>query len=548
MKKNIIVCFLLASLVGWSAMRLDAQSTGTLGISSSGTSALTGNTNTNEMMTSIPSAQLAMSTSDYLVTAGDVYLLMYYATSSTIEYPITVDSTYKIRVSNLGVIDATGKTFNQLKTQVETIVSNNYPLGGVQFVLRQPSSFKVYLRGEVPVARDLSAWALVRLSTLLELHLTENSSSQDTLLRDITLLQDSTLLGNSSTENSSSKDNTLLSSYLTENSSIRDIQIRSRNGQVKTYDLFKAMRDGDLTQDPFVRPDDTIVVNRVERKVSISGAVERPGTYQILKGENLKDIIMKYGCGFTEIADSTRITLVRYANSIALAGEKIALSEADITNNFVLENYDSITIPDIITLRPVLFVEGAVNIRVVGDASATSNRLPINFNEGETYGILVRSNVAWFSAISDTQNAYIIRGNMQIPINLNPLLYDASNRNDVPIKANDTLVIPFRQYFISIAGAVARPGRYPYIPDRTWEYYIGLAGGFDPSKNSFDKITITDISGNKLTKNDTIRPETLITAESNKFLYSFNQVAPIITTSLSIISTFISLYLILNSL
>jgi protein involved in polysaccharide export with SLBB domain len=475
-------------------------------------------------MTLTPNAQLAMSTSDYLVTAGDIYLLAYFSGTAAVEYTITVDSTYKIRVSNLGVIDATGKNFNQLKTQVEKIVSNNYPLGGVQFVLRQPSSFKVYLRGEVPVARDLSAWALVRLSTLLGLNLTGYSSIQG---------------------------NSLLNSNLTGYSSIRDIQIRSSNGQVKTYDLFQALRDGDLTQDPFVRPDDVITVNRLERNVTITGAVERPGTYQILRGENLQDIIVKYGHGFTEVADTSRIALLRYVNSTALAGERIDLSETDVANNFVLENYDAINVPNITSLRPVLFVEGAVAITTEeesGGTPASSNRLPVNFNAGETYGVLVRNNIRWFSAVSDTQNAYIIRGNTQIPINLNPLLYDASNRNDVPIETNDTLVIPFRQYFVSVAGAVSVPGRYPYIPDRSWEYYIGLAGGFDPSRNSAEKITITDIAGNKLTKSDVIRPETVITAESNKILYGFNQVAPVITTALTIISTAISLFILLNNL
>jgi protein involved in polysaccharide export with SLBB domain len=116
-------------------------------------------------------------------------------------------------------------------------------------------------------------------------------------------------------------------------------------------------------------------------------------------------------------------------------------------------------------------------------------------------------------------------------------------RNDILIEENDTLIIPFRQYFVSVAGAVALPGRYPYIPDRSWEYYIGLAGGFDPNRNSGDKITITEISGKKMKKSDAITPETVITAESNKFLYGFNQIAPIITTSLTIITTAISLFM-----
>ena len=43
---------------------------------------------------------------------------------------MSYNSTYKIRVSNLGIVDASGKTFLELKKQVEDIVSKNYPMSG----------------------------------------------------------------------------------------------------------------------------------------------------------------------------------------------------------------------------------------------------------------------------------------------------------------------------------------------------------------------------------------------------------------------------------
>jgi protein involved in polysaccharide export with SLBB domain len=114
------------------------------------------------------------------------------------------------------------------------------------------------------------------------------------------------------------------------------------------------------------------------------------------------------------------------------------------------------------------------------------------------------------------------------------------------IEENDTLVIPFRQYFVSVAGAVKAPGRYPYIPDREWDYYIGLAGGFLPGQNSFDAVTIRDVSGKRMKKTDIITPETIITAKNNHFLYYFGQFGPVVTTVLSIVSTFITVRLLLN--
>ena len=81
------------------------------------------------------------------------------------------------------------------------------------------------------------------------------------------------------------------------------------------------------------------------------------------------------------------------------------------------------------------------------------------------------------------------------------------------------------------------------IPNKTYEYYIGLAGGFDKAMNKGKAVDIRDSEGNKLSKSAVITPEATITAETNSFLYYFNQYAPVITTILSIISATISVYL-----
>ena len=102
-------------------------------------------------------------------------------------------------------------------------------------------------------------------------------------------------------------------------------------------------------------------------------------------------------------------------------------------------------------------------------------------------------------------------------------------------------MVPFEQSFVTVAGAVQVPGRYPYIPDRTWDYYIGLAGGFDKNRNAGDMIKITDKNNKKYSKKNFITPESTITAETTAFTFYFNKYAPIITTVLSAITTTISI-------
>jgi protein involved in polysaccharide export with SLBB domain len=449
-------------------------------------------------------AMLARSGSDYRVTPGDIYTLAYMAGNNPVSYIIVVDASYRIRVSNLGIVNGAGKTFMQLKSEVESVVTNNYPLSGVQLVLSQPAFFIVYVNGEVRQAGEFSAWGLSRLSSLAGENLTAYAS-------------------------------------------IRDISIKSLNGQTRVYDLFKARR-GELSQDPYLRPGDVITFSRVKRTVTIGGAVERPGTYQLQEGENIKELIELYGSNFTPIADVSKVEMVRFVNSKDVAGDKIFLTANDLANNFVLQDNDEITVPIITALRPVMFVEGAVDntgqtMPNVTSELVSSNRLIVQFNNGETYASLVRKNIRWFTAVSDTQNAYIIRGGDEhIPLNLNPMLYDASYRGEVLVQENDILIIPFRQYFVTVAGAVVRPGRYPYIPDREWDYYIALAGGFMPGLNAREAVTITDINGKQLKKTDSIGPETVITAITNHSLYYWNQYAPVVLSAFSIILTALSLW------
>jgi protein involved in polysaccharide export with SLBB domain len=542
--------------------------------------------------------QLALSSPDYPVTAGDIYTLSYAANGSPVTYTIAVDSSYRVRISNMGIINAEGKTFRQLKTDAEAIVANNYPLSGVQMVLSQPGLFKVFVVGEVKTAEEVSTWALARLSSL--------------------------------------------TGYMTSYASFRNVTVKSRNGQEKTYDLFRAERLGDLTQNPYLRPDDVITFNRFERQVTINGAVERPGIYQLLTGEHLKDLIETYahgfapladktrmelvrfmgsasvsgdkfllkesdigenyvlmnydvinilsitenrpvatvdrlerhitlegavrrpgtydllpdehlrdlievyGDGFTPLADKTRLELIRYVNTNFTAGEKISIGQEELDNNYPLENYDTVFIYSLADIRPVFFIEGAVREateETVSSEPSVSRRMVIPFNRGEYYSSVIRKNSRWFFSESDTRNAYIIRAETQIPINLNRALYDVDWHGEILIEENDVLIIPFKQYFVTVAGAVEQPGRYPYIPDRDGEYYVALAGGLIPGRNSFETLKIRDINGKSLKKTDAITPETIITAPTNHFLYYFNQFAPVLTTVLSIVTTVISISL-----
>ena len=129
------------------------------------------------------------------------------------------------------------------------------------------------------------------------------------------------------------------------------------------------------------------------------------------------------------------------------------------------------------------------------------------------------------------------------------MLFNKEYSDDsLKLESEDTLVIPFRQYFVTVTGAVKAPGRFAYVPDRTWDYYVGLAGGFDQDRNVRDAVDIKTSDGQTLTKDDYIVPEAMIDAKSNSFLYGFNKYATPLLTVLSIITSSISLYMFFSNI
>ena len=447
------------------------------------------------------SVDLAMSSADYMVTAGDIYTLSFAAGSTPVSYTIPVDSSYRVRVANLAVLDATGMSFVKLKRQVEDIVTKNYPLSAVQFVLLNPSTFKVRLVGEVKSASEKTAWALTRLSSVI-------------------------------------------SGSLTDYSSRRIVTVTSQSGQKKTYDLFQARRFGDLTQNPYLRPGDVITIGRAERIVNINGAVERPGEYELLAGENFKELVEYYGNGYTTDANPSRIEVRRtYGyNSVPKKEEILYWDGTNLEENRELINNDVVTVPSYTSLRPVIFVEGAIstsetksegNVSVVETASGTlhtSSKKAFLFVEGRSYTSFIRSNVNLFTPISDTDKAYIMRKGTIIPIDVTRIMHDVAYDPDLLMEPYDVLHIPFQSFDVRVSGSVKNPGTYPYVPNRTYEYYISLAGGIITSENVGGSVTITDVDGKRMSKSDVITPDSTIMVKTNSFMYWWNQYAPIITT------------------
>ena len=484
----------------------------------------------------IKRAQVAMATNEYIVTAGDIYSLVYNGGT----FSISVDSTYRVRIANLGIINAKGLTIQEFKSKVEALIVNNYPTGGVQFFLSNPAQFHVYVKGEVKAARTVETWALAHVSDVL-------------------------------------------SSFYTDYSSRRFVKIISADGTEKRYDLYKASRLGDFFQDPYLRPGDTIVLEKLDRKIWLSGAVIREGEYELEPGEELKELIFDYGEGFNPYANKDKITLSRFVGGQTMYVAS-TLKESDLHVTTPLACYDRVYVASMKDTASVVYVEGAVSkyydyengtffeidsdddgvsdyIEFPGDvasAPASSARLVIPYSKDISCRALLTSNPLMLLNSADLRNACVIRTKIaadgkiteeKFMIDLDSVIHptgDSDNTDDFLLQPNDRLVIPFIQYFVTVTGGVTTPGRYSYQPDRTWDYYVNLAMGFDYDQSLFKIVKITDKNGKKLSKKSIIPPEAIIYAQRNSpnngwFVPLLSTLIAFVSSVLTLVAAFVTL-------
>ena len=140
---------------------------------------------------------------------------------------------------------------------------------------------------------------------------------------------------------------------ISEIGSLRDIKLIRNNKEISSFDLYSLLINGDRTGDINIEAGDTLLVNAASQFVEISGAVKRPGIYEILNGETLKDII-NFALGFTQTANYSKISL-----------ESLDLNEAKI----VRENTNNLNkdLKDVLSINVFNYVSDmASNIEVLG--------------------------------------------------------------------------------------------------------------------------------------------------------------------------------------
>ncbi|MFZ5906268.1 MAG: SLBB domain-containing protein, partial [Nitrospirota bacterium] len=247
-------------------------------------------------------------------------------------------------------------------------------------------------------------------------------------------------------------------------SSLRDVRVTALDGSVRSYDLFKAERFGDPSQNPLLRPGDVVEVSKATRIVSIEGEVRRPGRYQLLAGEGVKELVSYYGDGALESGRTDLVVLTRKATSQKPESESVVF---DLGGKGLPElmDGDRVRIPSREEYLPIVYIEGAVagdQLAITSkDQTVTSTSYAViraPFRKGMSVSSLLRPMKEKILSSANLANAFIIRKGSpnQTSVDLERLLYANDLHYDFELQPEDRLVIPFGSMYVFVTGEVTK--------------------------------------------------------------------------------------------
>ena len=277
--------------------------------------------------------------------------------------------------------------------------------------------------------------------------------------------------------------------------SVRNIYIKRDGKTIDSLDVYQFLFNPTRSQDIYMQDGDYLFVPPAKHIVEVSGAVNRPYTYEAKSGESIASII-KYAGGYTTNAFSDVITL----NRIEYNSIRVNDVHKDHANSTAVENGDEIIVNAISNrLSNVVSVKGSIG--VAGD---------YEFKQGEH--LLDLLNRAKCIDEKTFEKAYVIRLNedrtkSHIAVNLAAILEDDNHIDNILLQEYDIVnvlsVDDFDDDFsISVLGAVRKAGSFDFGDGMTLQDVLLKAGGLtrqaEGSRVEVSRIMDYDISSNKL--------------------------------------------------
>jgi protein involved in polysaccharide export with SLBB domain len=403
----------------------------------------------------------------YLCGHGDVLELNFWGVQN-FKLRATIDLEGRAFVPKVGFFALQGKTLSEARRIMRESVARYFPTLSFDVTLAEPRTFLVQLVDDVSHPGSYPARAIDRVATLIA-----------------------------------------RSGGFGPHASRRRVEIRRRDGNVLTADLLLFQQTGDVKHNPYLLDGDVVRVPFEGLAASISGAVNRPGRYELVGSRDLAELVDLAGGLAPTATRLLPISVVRRSPDDRQNLKLVAFAENGGLPSEALQQEDAVTIPSLEDLRQSVMVVGAIAGAqppdVAGPApggagsrgapaeeASSTRRLP--FVEGDTVRTLLER-VGGVGPLADLKGSYVLRNGQSLPVDLYALVMLRDLEADRPIELGDTLVVPFMRRSILVEGAVFAPGAYPYNPSYGIQQYLSLAGGLNRFARPLSDVRLVTPNG-----------------------------------------------------
>ncbi len=393
---------------------------------------------------------------DYRLGNGDTLDVQVAGRLDVSRVQVIVDPEGSVNIPPLGSIEVGGLTLLQANRRISERARSLFRFADVSISVSAPRVFDVTVAGEVERPGTVPAQATQRLHELV-----------------------------------------LNAGGITARGSARHVQVTG-GGTTQVVDLLRFELRGDLSQNPYVSDNMRVYVPAREAAVTLSGAVRRPGEYELGPDASLREILDLTGGlapgGAGSDARLTRIGADGRKETVSVDLRTALTAPADVP----LAPGDTLFVPPLSVLQDVVEVRGAFVGVADSSKTTTAGKATIvqrfELAQGERVrDVVVKAGGA--AAYADLHLAFIDRSGasgprQRVPIDLEGLLVTKDESQNVLLQNGDVLTLPVIEDKVYVVGEVKSPGAQDYRPDLTPREYLSLAGG--PSTRA--KLTNTTVT------------------------------------------------------
>ena len=294
---------------------------------------------------------------------------------------VPIDLEGRAFVPKIGYLKLQGKTLTQARNAIRESVSRFYPRLSFDVALAEPRTFLVQVVAGVRQPGSYPARAIDRVATVIA------------------------RAGGSGPK-----------------ASRRLVEIRRRDGTAVKADLVLYALTGDVKHNPYLLDGDVVRVPFEELAVSVDGAVNRPGRYELIGTRDLAELVQAAGGLAATATHQLPVSVVRRLPDDRQNQELLPFADGQLPAA-KLQHDDRVHIADYSELQRSVMVVGAIKGvappsaagGITPDEATSTRRLP--FVEGDSVRTLLER-VGGVGPLADLTGSYVLRSGKALPVDL----------------------------------------------------------------------------------------------------------------------------------